>query len=88
MTLRQAAGRARHLLLDHPCKVRGRSVSFAGFGYGSAGFVHVECETPLPPHAMADLENLDREIKEQGKSKIIILLEGTAYPFASTVGKK
>lgn len=88
MTLRQAAGRARHLLLDMPCKVRARTVSFAGFGFGSAGFVHVECDSPLPPHAIADLEKLDREIKEQGKSRIIISLEGQAYPFASTIGKK
>lgn len=88
MTLRQAASRTRRLLLDFPCKVRGRTVSFAGFGYGSAGFIHIECDVPLPPHAITNLEDFSQQIKAEGGSTVILSLEGPAYPFAHTIGKK
>jgi len=87
MTLRQAAGKIRKTLLDWPCKVRARTVSFAGLGYGSSGFIDIECDSPLPPAALESVESLAKSIKKSGEHKIIISLGGAGYPFGLTLGR-
>ena len=86
VTLRKAAGQVRRVLKDHPCKVTGETVSFEGFGYGSAGFVECHCDEPLTPELKKVLKDLDTEYKQAIPAvKIIISLGGKAYPFGGTI---
>lgn len=79
-TLRQAASEIRKLLAPYNCKVSGKTVNFSGFGFGSAGFIDINCEQQLPIEAITSLEKSKTEIQSEG-NKFIISLCGLAYPF-------
>lgn len=76
------------MLLNFPCKVRARTVSFVGLGYRSAGFIDIECDAPLPAHIITDLEALAHKVKAEEQVKMVIALKGTPYPFGCTIGKQ
>jgi hypothetical protein len=79
MTLRQIGNKFRKLLSGYHCKVSGRTVSFEGFGFGSAGFIDIECAQPLPDNAIAQAKQICQELPAE--TKIIVSLTGFAYPF-------
>jgi hypothetical protein len=86
VTLRKAAGQVRRVLKDLPCSVKGETVSFEGFGYGTCGFVECRCDEPIPPEIMGILKDLDNAYKQAiPRTKIVISLGGKAYPFGGTV---
>jgi hypothetical protein len=84
MTLRQASNQIRKTLTPYPCKVKARTVSFEGFGFGSAGFIEIECNSQLPPQALELLERIKPSLESQ-ENKFIISLRGTAYPFGQKI---
>jgi hypothetical protein len=80
MTLRQASNKVRKALSHHNCKVIGKTISFEGLGFGSAGFIDIECSEPLPPQALELLKEIKPEINSP-ENKLILSLNGPAYPF-------
>jgi TATA-binding protein-associated factor Taf7 len=86
MTLRQASSKVRKLLSPHPqaSKIRGKTVSFAGFGYDSAGFIDIECDSPLPEEAILISQDAKTEFQSED-NKFIVSLSGFAYPFGKKV---
>lgn len=86
MTLRQASNKARKILAAYRCKIRGKTQSFAGLGFGSAGFVEIECDEALPESAIEEIAKLNAAIRQESpEDKIIFSLGGFAYPFGRTI---
>jgi hypothetical protein len=75
--------------MDIPWKVRCRSVSFAGLGYGSAPFAEIETERALTVEEKAKLAETLRELRalptDQGGGAGIIQMNGTSYPFGGAI---
>jgi hypothetical protein len=84
MTLRQASNQIRKSLNPYPCKVKARTVSFEGFGFGSAGFIEIECDEQLPTQALKVLEGIKPNLQSQ-ENKFIVSLKGKAYPFGQKI---
>jgi len=83
MSLRQASNKIRKILTQSPCKVRGKTISFEGFGYGSAGFIDIECGAILSETTISELRKISTEIQKDGK--FIVSLCGNAYPFGQKI---
>jgi hypothetical protein len=84
MTLRQASNKIRKTLLPYNCRVKGKTVSFEGFGFGSTGFIDIECDQPLPPEALLILGETKPSLQSE-ENKFIVSLRGTAYPFGQKI---
>lgn len=84
MTLRQASSHIRKTLTPYCCKVKAKTVSFEGFGFGSAGFIDIECDAPLPAQALKLLEEVKPKLQSE-ENKFIVSLRGSGYPFGQKI---
>jgi len=84
MTIRQASNQVRKLLSSYPCQIKARTISFQGFGFGSAGFIDIGCDNPLPTQAIEILKEISPRLQSE-ENKFIISLTGSAYPFGQKI---
>ncbi len=71
-----------------PWKVKSETVSFSGFGYGSAPFAKISTERLLTYIECSKLADTLRELRSNGTGKGIIQLEGRDYAFGGAIHAK
>ena len=84
MTQRQIANRVRQILSDIPgIKVKGKTVSFSGFGYDDGFFVEIHTPTPIPDAAKNEIRKLGH--KADDDTPVVYTLHGPDYPFGGSI---
>lgn len=84
MTQRQIAKRVRQILSDIPdVNVKGKTVSFSGFGYDDGFFVEIHTPTPLPEKAKDEIRKLGH--KADDGTTVIYQMYGPDYPFGGSI---
>ena len=84
MTQRQIANRVRQILSDIPgIKVKGKTVSFSGFGYDDGFFVEIHTPTVLPDTVKDEIRKLGH--KANDGTTVVYQMRGPDYPFGGTI---